>query len=38
MAEDLTAAKTAKRMAALENEKNFMVSLEREESWLNVEP
>ena len=38
MAEDLAAAKTAKRMAALENEKSFMVSLEREGSWLNVEP
>ena len=30
-------AKTEKRTMASENEKNFMISLEREELWLNVE-
>ena len=30
-------AKTEKRTMAPESEKNFMISLEREELWLNVE-
>ena len=30
-------AKTEKRTMAPENEKNFMISLERGELWLNVE-
>ena len=30
-------AKNEKRTTAPENEKNFMISLEREELWLNVE-
>ena len=29
--------KNERRMTAPENEKNFMISLEREELWLNVE-
>ena len=37
MATEWTAAKNEKRTTAPENEKNFMISLEREELWLNVE-
>ena len=32
-----TAAKNERRTTAPEGEKNFMISLEREELWLNVE-
>jgi len=37
MATEWTAAKTEKRTMAPENERNFMISLEREESRLSVE-
>jgi len=38
MATDWTAAKSEKRTTAPENEKNFMISPERGESWLSPGP